>query len=241
MTHFIGTVYILRCRRQNYSSIKFTLSDRIVYICQLKKLAPLKSQSLSFLIDSLIQPRVPARNPQLLQFSDMNQTMRPLSLSVRPRNNHLSRCKAPVIPRSLNLAMRQHSTSTHLAQKSSWTHPMLVHSIAVIIQHSNSWIICRYTKKQILDVQTAHRKAASWQDRVALSTVKVLRWGMDFVTGYGSYSPLSISVPKTRTMTEQRWLTRFIFLESVAGVPGMVAGMLRHLKSIRMMRRDHGW
>ncbi|KAJ5984661.1 hypothetical protein N7481_006760 [Penicillium waksmanii] len=118
--------------------------------------------------------------------------------------------------------MRQHSTSTHLAQKSSWTHPI-------------------YTKKQILDVQTAHRKASIWQDRVALSTVKVLRWGMDFVTGYGTYSPISMSVPKSRTMTEQKWLTRFIFLESVAGVPGMVAGMLRHLKSIRMMRRDHGW
>lgn len=42
-------------------------------------------------------------------------------------------------------------------------------------------------------------------------------------------------------MTEEKWITRFIFLESVAGVPGMVAGMLRHLKSIRKMRRDHGW
>jgi hypothetical protein len=118
---------------------------------------------------------------------------------------------------------------------------MLVHNISVIIPYSNSSSYHRYTKKQILDVQTAHRKASSWQDRVALSTVKVLRWGMDFVTGYGTYSPISISVPKTRTMTEQKWLTRFIFLESVAGVPGMVAGMLRHLKSIRMMRRDHGW
>ncbi|KGO76530.1 Alternative oxidase [Penicillium italicum] len=42
-------------------------------------------------------------------------------------------------------------------------------------------------------------------------------------------------------MTEKKWITRFIFLESVAGVPGMVAGMLRHLKSIRRMRRDNGW
>ncbi|GAB1213963.1 hypothetical protein ATERTT37_003119 [Aspergillus terreus] len=42
-------------------------------------------------------------------------------------------------------------------------------------------------------------------------------------------------------MTEKKWITRFIFLESVAGVPGMVAGMLRHLKSIRRMKRDYGW
>lgn len=26
-----------------------------------------------------------------------------------------------------------------------------------------------------------------------------------------------------------------------AGVPGMVAGMLRHLHSLRRMERDHGW
>ena len=28
---------------------------------------------------------------------------------------------------------------------------------------------------------------------------------------------------------------------SAAGVPGMVAGMLRHLHSLRRMERDHGW
>lgn len=99
----------------------------------------------------------------------------------------------------------------------------------------------RYTQQQVLAVQTAHRKASSWQDKVALSTVKLLRWGMDFVTGYNSYSPTSNFETKARPMTEQKWITRFIFLESVAGVPGMVAGMLRHLKSIRMMRRDYGW
>lgn len=32
-----------------------------------------------------------------------------------------------------------------------------------------------------------------------------------------------------------------IFLESVAGVPGMAAGMLRHLHSMRRMKRDNGW
>lgn len=34
---------------------------------------------------------------------------------------------------------------------------------------------------------------------------------------------------------------RLIFLESIAGVPGMVAGMLRHLTSLRRMKRDNGW
>lgn len=30
-------------------------------------------------------------------------------------------------------------------------------------------------------------------------------------------------------------------MESIAGVPGMVAGMLRHLRSLRTMKRDNGW
>jgi hypothetical protein len=32
-----------------------------------------------------------------------------------------------------------------------------------------------------------------------------------------------------------------IFLETVAGVPGMVASMVRHMQSLRLMRRDGGW
>lgn len=99
----------------------------------------------------------------------------------------------------------------------------------------------RYTRDQILAVRTAHRQARNWQDRVALGTVRALRWGMDFVTGYRA-QPLTESTLNTRyAMTEEKWITRFVFLESVAGVPGMVAGMLRHLKSIRRMRRDYGW
>ena len=35
------------------------------------------------------------------------------------------------------------------------------------------------------------------------------------------------------SMTEEQWLRRFIFLETVAGVPGMVGGMTRHMKSLR--------
>lgn len=37
------------------------------------------------------------------------------------------------------------------------------------------------------------------------------------------------------------WLNRMIFLESIAGVPGMVAATCRHLQSLRLMRRDKGW
>jgi len=38
-----------------------------------------------------------------------------------------------------------------------------------------------------------------------------------------------------------QWLARIIFLETVAAVPGMVAATLRHLRSVRLMKRDSGW
>ena len=34
---------------------------------------------------------------------------------------------------------------------------------------------------------------------------------------------------------------RILFLESIAGVPGMVGAVLRHLRSLRSMKRDNGF
>ncbi|CAF1477733.1 unnamed protein product [Rotaria sordida] len=42
-------------------------------------------------------------------------------------------------------------------------------------------------------------------------------------------------------MTEKQWLRRIIFLESISAIPGMVAGMSRHMRSLRTFRRDYGW
>ena len=41
-------------------------------------------------------------------------------------------------------------------------------------------------------------------------------------------------------MTEAKWIIRCIFLETVAGVPGMVGGMGTLLKSIRDLKTDKG-
>lgn len=54
--------------------------------------------------------------------------------------------------------------------------------------------------------------------------------GFDLATSY-----------KTAKLTEDRCLTRIIFLETLAGVPGMMGAMVRHLKSLRTMKRDYGW
>ncbi|RDW78356.1 putative alternative oxidase [Coleophoma crateriformis] len=95
----------------------------------------------------------------------------------------------------------------------------------------------------------AHRDPKDFSDRFALFMVRLLRWGTDLATGYkhNVESPKTVSdsnaVAGTKAygMSESKWLVRFIFLESVAGVPGMVAGMLRHLHSLRRMKRDNGW
>ncbi|KAJ5108012.1 hypothetical protein N7456_004687 [Penicillium angulare] len=136
-------------------------------------------------------------------------------ISTRPYNIHRIILRSTLRP-SFVIPARQHSTKT--PQKSSWTHPT-------------------YTQEHIVAVAPAHLKPSTWQDRVALQKVRLLRWGMDFATGYKSGGKDA----SQNKMTEEKWLRRFIFLESVAGVPGMVAGMLRHLKSLRQMRRDNGW
>ncbi|PWY70951.1 alternative oxidase [Aspergillus heteromorphus CBS 117.55] len=103
-----------------------------------------------------------------------------------------------------------------------------------------AWVHPVYSEEQMNRITVAHRDAKDWADWVALGSVRVLRWGMDLVTGYRHPAPGKEHEAKFQ-MTEQKWMTRFVFLESVAGVPGMVGGMLRHLRSLRRMKRDNGW
>ncbi|KAF2635814.1 alternative oxidase [Massarina eburnea CBS 473.64] len=104
-----------------------------------------------------------------------------------------------------------------------------------------------YSYEQMEGVVVAHREAETMSDKVAFQAVKVLRWGLDFATGYkhDKATALHATDPQAAKakygMTEEKYMIRNIFLESVAGVPGMVAGMLRHLHSMRRMKRDNGW
>jgi len=112
--------------------------------------------------------------------------------------------------------------------KAAWPHPL-------------------YTKEQMESVIIAHRTAKTWSDYCAVGVIRVLRWGMDLATGYKHDEAVSLGLkdPARATqkyaMTERKYMIRNIFLESVAGVPGMVAGMMRHLRSMRRMERDNGW
>jgi len=91
------------------------------------------------------------------------------------------------------------------------------------------------TDKQLNSIQIDHRPTRSWSDKIALSMVKFLRWGTDLATGYRHDDS------KPYVMNSRKWFIRFIFLETVAAVPGMTAGMLRHFRSLRRLQRDNGW
>ena len=88
-----------------------------------------------------------------------------------------------------------------------------------------------YSDKELNEIKITHKKFESWHDRVAYAAVRTLRFFFDTFTGY-----IHDSQQPAKDMTEQQWLRRFIFLESIAGVPGMVGGMSRHMKSLRKRR-----
>ncbi|KAH0031322.1 putative alternative oxidase, partial [Aureobasidium melanogenum] len=104
-----------------------------------------------------------------------------------------------------------------------------------------------YTKEQMESVVIAHREAKTWSDWTALAAIRTLRWGLDLATGYkhdkavASGEKSAKNANQKHVMTARKYMIRNVFLESVAGVPGMVAGMLRHLHSMRRMKRDNGW
>ena len=60
------------------------------------------------------------------------------------------------------------------------------------------------------------------RDRIAHTLVRSLASVMDF-------------------LFQERYCHRAVVLETIAAVPGMVGGLLQHLKSLRFIRDDNGW
>ena len=67
-----------------------------------------------------------------------------------------------------------------------------------------------------------HHKPQDLSDKIAFAFTKFLRFLAD-------------------TFFKKKYGHRAVVLETVAAVPGMVAGMLLHLKSLRKMQDDKGW
>lgn len=73
-----------------------------------------------------------------------------------------------------------------------------------------------------VDETPKHRAPQNVGDRIAFSFVKMLRFVAD-------------------TFFAKRYGHRAVVLETVAAVPGMVGGLLQHLKSLRRIRDDEGF
>jgi len=134
--------------------------------------------------------------------------------------------------RPFNVASQRNFSVSHKAQLDFFPPPKNLPNIKLT---PPSWPHPDFTEKQLKDIEVAHREVRTGSDWVAYNTVRFLRWATDVVTGY-RHDP-----SKPYIMSERKWLIRFIFLETVAGVPGMVGGMLRHFRSLRKMKRDNGW
>jgi hypothetical protein len=84
--------------------------------------------------------------------------------------------------------------------------------------------------KEAEKVKFTHLQPKTVRDRIAYYMMKALRKTFDVVTQY-----------KPGQMNESQYLKRCIFLETVAGVPGMIGGMMRHFEALRFLREDGGW
>ncbi|KAG0473269.1 hypothetical protein HPP92_014651 [Vanilla planifolia] len=67
-----------------------------------------------------------------------------------------------------------------------------------------------------------HHVPVTWMDKLARWTVKSLRWPTDI-------------------FFQRRYGCRAMMLETVAAVPGMVGGLLLHLRSLRHFEHSGGW
>lgn len=86
----------------------------------------------------------------------------------------------------------------------------------------------KYTPEQ-LNIELTHVPPVTKLDKGALFAVKCFRFGFDQATGWNRGS-----------LTPEKILNRAIFLETVAAIPGMVAAIIRHFRSLRNMTRDGG-
>ncbi|KAG9005428.1 hypothetical protein FRB93_009734 [Tulasnella sp. JGI-2019a] len=186
-----------------------------------------RAQTTSLILRSFATTRYAAASPSTRAEADVTKGME------GPHRNDERLSKAHTTP--------QHFKGRPIDSPSTGTSAM----------PTGDWVMMHpvYTRDEVDSVQVIHRPAKSMSDHAAQFFVKCLRFGFDLVSRY-RHKPLTpeasrLSLEDMRkqgyAMTPEQWLMRCIFLETVAGVPGMVAGTLRHLRSLRLMRRDGGW
>jgi len=150
-----------------------------------------------------------AINGRGLATSASRPTFIALQAQSREPRRHFSNGKTQHFSNSSNLKIKEFFPAPDAPSirttEAAWHHPI-------------------YTEQQMKEVQVAHRDAKTWSDKVALTMVKLLRWGLDRATGYVHKDAkelaamgLTEEAKKKYRMTEKKYMIRNIFLESVAG------------------------
>lgn len=145
-------------------------------------------------------------------------------------------------PRVLSLSTRHYSIfniSTKLIQETD----DIKHNDKLFITHP-SFPHPPFSNEDCEKIGFEHRPPKTFGDKVAYHWMSFFRKSFDLVTGYKKVATPEEAKALIGTryeMTEAKWLTRVIFLESIAGVPGSVAGFIRHLHSLRLLKRDKAW
>ncbi|KAJ7929586.1 alternative oxidase-domain-containing protein [Mycena leptocephala] len=177
--------------------------------------------------------------------SQRNAALRIASASIlrsRPRCAYMSTTPPPAS------ATKSPVQEQPIASSSQLTKADAVSTVPTMVR--GDWVLFHpvYTPEEMRAVQVLHRDAKTVPDKLAYGLVRLARYGFDVVSRYKHKE-----TPPSSTMTleqlrkegylldEKAWLNRILFLETIAGVPGMVAATLRHLTSLRLMRRDSGW
>lgn len=79
-----------------------------------------------------------------------------------------------------------------------------------------------------LDIELTHKPPEGLTNKLSFQAVRAVRYLFDLGTGWRG------------EITTSKVMNRVIYLETIAAVPGMVAGVIRHFKSLRAMTRDGG-
>lgn len=74
-----------------------------------------------------------------------------------------------------------------------------------------------YAMKDLEDIKVTHKEVKGFRDTTAKKVVQFCRFSFDKII-LGGFDPKTCN-------DERAWLNRVIFLESIAGIPGMVGAM----------------
>ncbi|KAJ6632402.1 alternative oxidase-domain-containing protein [Mycena sp. CBHHK59/15] len=160
--------------------------------------------------------------------------------SSRPRRAFMSTQTARSSPAPVN--------EKPMGSSSQLTKSDAVSTVPTMVR--GDWVLFHpvYTQDEMKAIEVLHREAKTLSDKLAYRLVRLARWGFDLVSRYKHKETppdSKMTVAELRKegylLDERGWLNRILFLETIAGVPGMVAATLRHLTSLRLMRRDSGW